>query len=74
MGYGKKKPARKAAPKMTVGGATRQARRFMKNGGATPAQMDMIMKMLGKKPAAKKMYGGPNKSKPTLKRGGKTRK
>ena len=61
----KKKPA---TPMMTYGAATRSARKMMKAGGATPKQIDMIMKMLGKK-----MYGGTAK-KPVMKRGGKSRK
>ena len=79
MNYGKKKPRKKmtaggpakkkpATPMMTYGAATRKARKMMTAGGATPKQVDMIMKMLGKK-----MYGGAAK-KPVMKRGGKSRK
>mgnify|MGYP003109685581 CR=1 FL=1 len=57
------KKADAAVPKMTYGAATRKARRLMKVGGATPAQVDMIMKMIGKKAAPKKMYGSATKPK-----------
>ena len=72
MGYGKKKPSRKAAPKMTMGSATRYINAQMKAGGPTAGAIKMAEGIL--KAAGKKMYGGPSKSKPAMKRGGKTRK
>lgn len=73
MGYGKKKPARKAAPKMTMGSATRYINAQMKVGGPTAGAIKMAEGIL-KKAGKMKMYGGPSKSKPVMKRGGKTRK
>ncbi len=75
MGYGKKKKpvARKAAPKMTMGSATRYINAQMKVGGPTAGAIKMAEGIL-KKAGKMKMYGGPSKSKPAMKRGGKTRK
>lgn len=74
MGYGKKKKpaARKAAPKMTMGSATRYINAQMRKGGPSAGAIRMAEGIL--KAAGKKMYGGPSKSKPSMKRGGKTRK
>jgi hypothetical protein len=74
MGYGKKKPvarkAAKAAPKMTMGSATRYISKQMKVGGPTAGAIKMAEGIL--KAAGKKTYGGGTKKR-VMKRGGNTR-